>query len=98
MNITVTDEALKWFDKELELKSGDHVQFFVRYGGCGDFQTGFSLGVVVKEADEVDIAVSTEKDEKLFYVEKKDEWYFDGESFVVSFDDEKQEISFGHEE
>jgi len=96
MDITVTSEALKWFKKELELNSGDHVQFFVRYGGCGDFQTGFSIGVTVKDPEgEV---ISIEKDGILFYVEKKDEWYFDGQDFSVSFDDEKQEISFGHKE
>ncbi|WP_280769290.1 HesB/YadR/YfhF family protein [Salipaludibacillus daqingensis] len=96
MNMTVTDEALKWFKNELEVKSGDSVQFFVRYGGCGDFQTGFSLGVAVKTPDEK--AASIEKEGILFYVEKKDEWYFDGQNFAVSYDEDKQEISFGHDD
>ncbi|PYZ93945.1 hypothetical protein CR194_10250 [Salipaludibacillus keqinensis] len=96
MKITVTNEALKWFKKELEVDSGDHVQFFVRYGGCGDFQTGFSLGVTVKAPDEE--ATSTEKEGILFYVEKKDEWYFDGQGFVVTYDEEKEEISYNHDD
>ncbi|WP_416151281.1 HesB/YadR/YfhF family protein [Salipaludibacillus sp. HK11] len=95
MNINVSDEAVKWFEKELELDSGDQVQFFVRYGGCGDFQSGFSLGVTVKAPDEE--AVSIEKDGILFYVEKKDEWYFDGHSLVVNYNEDIQEITYDHE-
>lgn len=45
MNLHINEEALKWYKDELDLKKGDQVRFFVRYGGCGNVQKGFSLGV-----------------------------------------------------
>ncbi|ADU31187.1 HesB/YadR/YfhF family protein [Evansella cellulosilytica] len=95
MNIKVTDEAYKWFSEELGVTDGDHVQFFVRYGGCGDFQTGFSLGVSVKEPEEA--AVSHVKNGVTFYIEKKDEWYFDDHDLLVQFDDTIDEIKYLHD-
>ncbi|MCR6111410.1 hypothetical protein HXA35_13760 [Bacillus sp. A301a_S52] len=94
MNMTVTNDAVEWFKKELDVESGDHVQFFVRYGGCGNFQSGFSLGVAVKAPDEE--AVSDDKEGIHFYVEQKDEWYFDGADFEVIYDKDEQEIKYNH--
>ncbi len=94
--MTVTDQAITWFKDELQLNKGDFVQFFVRYGGCGNFQTGFSLGVAEKEPE--DPAVSFEKDGIQFYVEKKDEWYFDNEDFYVDYNEDKEEIEYLHNE
>jgi uncharacterized protein YneR len=94
MQVIISEQALEWFKKELEVTSGDHVQFFARYGGCGNFQSGFSLGVTVKAPEEE--AASVEKDGILFYVEKKDEWYFDGKDLKVTYDEEKQEVSYNY--
>lgn len=34
VNLKINEEALKWYKNELDLKEGDQVRFFVRYGGC----------------------------------------------------------------
>lgn len=94
--MTITDKAFTWFKDELNLEAGDNVQFFVRYGGFGQFQSGFSLGIAEKAPDEP--AVSTDKEGVTFYVETKDEWYFDGKSFQVNYSDDKGEITYDHEE
>ncbi|MDQ0255434.1 uncharacterized protein YneR [Evansella vedderi] len=92
MKIDVTDEAIKWFRDELDVSEGDSVQFFVRYGGCGDFQSGFSLGVNVKEPE--DIGTSIEKEGLLFFIENKDIWYFDDQDLLVEFDEKIGEIQY----
>ncbi|MDG5789168.1 HesB/YadR/YfhF family protein [Evansella sp. AB-P1] len=94
MNIEITDQAFEWFKEELELSNDDNVQFFVRYGGCGDFQTGFSLGVTVKKPD--DPAVKIKKNGVHFYIERKDEWYFDNKDLKVAYDPQINEIKYLH--
>ncbi|MFA9555848.1 HesB/YadR/YfhF family protein [Evansella sp. AB-rgal1] len=94
MNIEITDAAFAWFRDELALNDGDSVQFFVRYGGCGDFQTGFSLGVTVKAPE--DPATTVEKEGFVFYIENKDEWYFDNSDLLVDYDQQKKEIQYLH--
>ncbi|MBU9713244.1 HesB/YadR/YfhF family protein [Evansella tamaricis] len=95
MKIDISDKAIKWFQDELDVKPGDGVQFFVRYGGCGNIQTGFSLGVVKKDPEDPVVTV-TEKDIH-FYIETKDEWYFNGKDFSVDYDSTIDEIQFTHD-
>lgn len=92
MNMTISKEAAAWFEQEMDVASGDEVQFFVRYGGDANFQKGFSLGLTVKEAEDAAVEV-TEKGIR-FYVERKDIWYFDDTDFHVDYDQEKEEITF----
>ena len=94
MNIEVTDKAFDWFKNELDVTSGDQIQFFVRYGGDSDFQEGFSIGVIKKEKD--DPSVEVKKESVVFYIEKKDEWYFDNKDFLVEFNEDIQEIQYKH--
>lgn len=44
MNLKINEEALKWYKNELDLKEGDQVRFFVRYGGCSNVQKASPLG------------------------------------------------------
>ncbi|WP_096435759.1 HesB/YadR/YfhF family protein [Alteribacter populi] len=95
MNLEISDKAFDWFKDEFELVSGEAVQFYVRYGGCGNFQSGFSLAIAKKEPE--DLAVSKEMNEITFYVEKKDEWYFDDKDLYVDFNEDYDEIEYLHE-
>lgn len=92
LNIEITDKAVEWFRQELDAQQGDNIQFFVKYGGSGDFQTGFSLGVQMKEPEE--IAVISEKAGMKFYIEGKDIWYFDNQDLLVDYDEETSEIKY----
>ncbi|MBU9721816.1 MULTISPECIES: HesB/YadR/YfhF family protein [Bacillaceae] len=94
MNIDITENALSWFQTELGAQPGDGVQFFVRYGGCGNIQSGFSLGVVKKNPE--DPGVTVKKGDITFFIEKKDEWYFENRDFEVNFNKDKDEIEFHH--
>lgn len=68
MNLKINEEALKWYKDELDLKEGDQVRFFVRYGGCSNVQKGFSLGVSKDEPQQ--IGVSAEKTALRFSLKK----------------------------
>ncbi|TMW71476.1 HesB/YadR/YfhF family protein [Alteribacter natronophilus] len=95
MKLDVSDKAVEWFKDEFELEKGEAVQLYVRYGGCGNFQSGFSIAVAKKDPE--DPAVEEEKSGFTFYVEKKDEWYFDDKDLTVSFNEDKGEIEYLHE-
>ncbi|WP_202080496.1 iron-sulfur cluster biosynthesis family protein [Caldalkalibacillus salinus] len=95
MEIKVTRPAFSWFKKEMALASGDYVRFFTRYGGCGTFQSGFSLGMNKDQPKEM--GAETEIDGITFYVEKEDLWYFDGHDLTVKYSKKRDEIEFKHE-
>ncbi|WP_226665372.1 HesB/YadR/YfhF family protein [Metabacillus litoralis] len=92
MEMMVDDKAASWYINELQLKTGDMVQFFVRYGGCSNVQKGFSLGVV-KQIPE-DIGASFDSNGITFFVEKRDIWYFDNHNLHVELDENEEEPIF----
>lgn len=79
----------------LDLKEGDQVRFFVRYGGCSNVQKGFSLGVSKDEPQQ--IGVSAEKDGITFFVEESDVWYFDGHDLLVTYNESAEEPVFEYQ-
>lgn len=94
MKIHISDQASEWYKKEMSLKQGDYVKFFVRYGGCSTVQSGFSLGVINEEP--LDASVKAEKDGIVYYIEEKDSWYFDGHDLNVDFHPEANEPVFNY--
>lgn len=92
MNIQINSLAAAWYKEELDLKNGDFVRFFVRYGGCSTVQSGFSLGVSKEEP--IDISVKTDMDGFTFYIEEKDVWYFDENDLIIDFQVDLQEPVF----
>ncbi|TCP19759.1 uncharacterized protein YneR [Scopulibacillus darangshiensis] len=96
MKITVTDEAVDWFKEELEVTAGDHVRFFVRYGGNSTIQEGFSLGLTVEKPH--NIAANTIEDDITFFVEDEDVWYFKDYDLKVDFEEKTGEIDFNYRE
>ncbi|MEW9502544.1 HesB/YadR/YfhF family protein [Jeotgalibacillus marinus] len=85
MNIHISKEAQKWFQYEMMMKKGDHVRFFVRYGGSSPIQDGFSLGVSKDEP--IEAVVTQEIEGIIFYIEERDLWYFDGHDLHVDYSD-----------
>ncbi|MDZ5472742.1 HesB/YadR/YfhF family protein [Bacillus sp. 31A1R] len=95
MNIHINDKAHAWYKEELDLKSGDYLRFFARYGGSSTVQKGFSLGISNEEPH--DLGVETTKDGIHYYIEKKDLWYFDDKDLFVEFNEKAEEPVFKHE-
>lgn len=94
MNMKVTKGALDWYKEELDLETGDHVRFFVRYGGCSNVQKGFSLGV--SKDQPMNAGISTEVEGITFFIEESDLWYFDNHDLSVTYSDQSEEPVFNY--
>ncbi|MFG6148805.1 HesB/YadR/YfhF family protein [Halobacillus sp. B23F22_1] len=95
MNLNVTEEAANWYKEELELNDETSIRFFVRYGGVGGLQPGLSLAI--KEEDSSEPIAKDKVNQITFFIEADDEWYFDGHSLTVQYDEKRQEPEFIYE-
>lgn len=93
MKIHVTEAAMLWFQREMNIEEKDFIRFFARYGGHGTIQSGFSLGMN-KEQEPSEIGAQTELAGVTFYIAKDDLWYFDQHDLTVTHNDKKDEIEF----
>ncbi|WP_312475580.1 HesB/YadR/YfhF family protein [Neobacillus sp.] len=92
MNLQITNEAARWYKQELNLTEGDHIRFFVRYGGCSTVQSGFSLGISSEEP--VDIGAKSYIEGITFYIEEKDLWYLDDHDLLIEYQSDYDEPVF----
>ncbi|RCW76794.1 HesB/YadR/YfhF family protein [Saliterribacillus persicus] len=92
MEMTITQPAAKWYMNELSLKKGDAVRFYVRYGGHGGVQSGFSLALSVDTPDKP--AMQVKEMGITFFVEETDLWYFDNQNFHIKFSRKNEEVEF----
>ncbi|WP_164668883.1 HesB/YadR/YfhF family protein [Virgibacillus doumboii] len=91
MNLSVTENAAKWYKSEFEIEQSAQVQFFVRYG-FGGIIPGFSLGVRLDKP--VDIYASCESEGITFFIDSKDAWYFDDKNLKIQLDEQTDEPEF----
>ncbi|MDP5276019.1 HesB/YadR/YfhF family protein [Chengkuizengella axinellae] len=94
MKLTVTPTAADHFMDEFQLKQGDYVHFFVKYGGHSVIQTGFSLGISHDKPEK--IGASVKLDDVTYYVEESDLWYFEGHQLKVDFNEHNEEIEYNY--
>ncbi|MEY8751120.1 HesB/YadR/YfhF family protein [Alkalicoccobacillus gibsonii] len=96
MKIEVTKPAVRWFKEQFDTEENQYIRFFARYGGCGSFQSGFSLGIS-QELPERPLAEYKIED-CIFYVEEQDAWYFGQHNLKVKYSRTKDEIEFESQE
>lgn len=94
MNIKISREAAKWYKDELDLISGAHLRFFVRYGGHS-IQSGFSLGITPEPPTQ--LGTSTKVNGVTFFVEENDLWFFDGHDLIITYNEKIGEPEFLYE-
>ena len=94
MKIVLSSEALNWFKEEMEVETGNSIQFFARYGGASPLHAGFSLGVRMEEPDEA--VVETDHDGVQYYIERRDEWYFLEHDLHVNVDPKLDELIYSY--
>ena len=92
MKIHISDETAAWYKEELDLKNGDCIRFYARYGGYSTVQQGFSLGLSIEKPE--DIGIKLEKNDITFFIDDKDLWYFDDKDLYVDFDNKHKEPEF----
>ncbi|MCA0969023.1 HesB/YadR/YfhF family protein [Halobacillus litoralis] len=95
MNLTVTEEAAKWYEDELDVTENTHLRFYVRYGGVGGLQPGFSLAIKFEEPQEP--IAQSEVGKVTYFVEADDEWYFGDHSLKVALNEKWDEPDFQYE-
>ncbi|KHE72689.1 HesB/YadR/YfhF family protein [Halobacillus sp. BBL2006] len=95
MNLTVSEEAAKWYEDELDVEGKANLRFYVRYGGVGGLQPGFSLAI--KFEDPQAPIAETKVGNITYFVEEDDEWYFDNHSLKVELDEKWNEPDFQYE-
>ena len=74
MNITISNDAIKWFQNEMEVVAGDTIRFFARYGGNSTIHSGYSLGVTKEKP--IDIGESITINDVVYFINETDLWYF----------------------
>lgn len=90
MDISVTDKAVKWFEDELALESGDAIRFFGKTYGKTEVHEGFSVGMSVEQPGE-DVLGKTEINGITYYTGSEDDWFFNRYDLVVDYDEKKDE-------
>nr|WP_093269612.1 HesB/YadR/YfhF family protein [Psychrobacillus sp. OK032] len=94
MKIFISKDALTWFQDEMEATNGDTIRFYARYGGSSPIQQGFSLGMTKDKPVEPVVTVTNEG--ILFFIEERDEWYFDGHDLYVDVDHQLDELAYSY--
>ncbi|GAA0309547.1 uncharacterized protein YneR [Gracilibacillus halotolerans] len=92
MQISISNPAIKWFQRELGLNEGDSVRFYARYGGFGGVHKGFSLAMEIMEP--VNPGAEIIENGIRFFVEESDLWYFDEKDFRIKYSRKFDEIEF----
>lgn len=90
MRLMVEQAAADWYRKEMALNEGDHLRIFVRLGGCGSVQPGFSLGVSrdVPRNPALHYAAGG----IVFFMEEDNLWYLDNKKLRIAWDEQQEEI------
>ncbi|CAM2885711.1 HesB/YadR/YfhF family protein [Paenibacillus sediminis] len=96
MNIHVSEEAAKWYRKELELREGDSIRFFARYSNTSPIHPGYSLGISVEQPKHP--GFRTEAGGLTFFMEEHDLWYLRGYRLNVKYLDSIDDIDYVYEE
>ncbi|MGY3765862.1 HesB/YadR/YfhF family protein [Vagococcus vulneris] len=84
MELTISDDAHKWYVEELDLKKGDSLRIYGKYGGATNVHVGLSTGINVIEPS--DPIYEIDKDGVRYYVEATDEWFFGDYKLTVNLE------------
>ena len=92
MKLEVTKEAARWYASEMDLKSGDYVQFVIKlYGGIPTPHSDYYLGISIGQ--EGNIAIKDEVEGITFYFTDQDSWFLeDYDMKVIQKDDDVEYI------
>lgn len=91
MRISVEQSAARWYIREMDLTDGDHVRIFVRLGGSGSVQPGYSLGVmkdVPRNPGVQDVVEGI-----TFYMEADNLWFLEDKELFIRFLEQEDDIT-----
>lgn len=91
VNFEVSKEAAQWYKDEMDLESGDYIQYYVQlYGGIPTAHPNYSLGMSIGK--EGSIAVKDEVESITFYFNDDNSWFLNEFDMKVVL--EKEELAF----
>ncbi|WP_219837404.1 HesB/YadR/YfhF family protein [Paenibacillus sp. R14(2021)] len=91
MKLTVEQTAARWYIREMNLSDGDHLRIFVRLGGSGSVQPGFSLGVMKDVPRNPGLQEVVEG--ITFYMEADNLWYLEEKQLLIRFNELEDDIT-----
>lgn len=96
MELRISNDAARWYIKEMELQKGTALRFFPRYSSGGGLHPGFSLGISVEEPEQP--VLQKDLEGVTFYMEDQDRWYLNGYNLVVNYLESLDDIEYIYEE
>ena len=95
MELTVSKEALAWFEENIGIPKGalPQVRFKSKIYGSSPLHETLALIFEINEPLNP-IATYRGDNDWLFYIEEEDEWFFEGHDLKVSFDEKEDEPIF----
>ncbi|MCI5775547.1 MAG: iron-sulfur cluster biosynthesis protein [Aerococcus sp.] len=90
MNISLTENAMKFFKDEMGLGEGQGVRFTSKVYGKTEVHEGLSVALRVETPNDNVLGLTT-VDGIQFFTDKNDDWFFNGYDLEVDYDNEKGE-------
>lgn len=95
MKITLSNQASQWFEDKFPLNSGEAVRFFGKTYGQTEVHDGFSVGIELDDPEMSDgILASTKVNDRTYFINSEDEWFFNGYDLSIDIDDTYNEPSY----
>ncbi|WP_313892356.1 hypothetical protein [Psychrobacillus sp.] len=95
LKIILSLDAVKWFHDEMEVKAGDAIRFYARYGGSSPVHDGFSIGMT-RDIPVIPSSTIT-RDNIVYFIEERDAWFFEGYDLHVDVDVKLDELTYSYE-
>ncbi|HZK23049.1 MAG TPA: iron-sulfur cluster biosynthesis protein [Atopostipes sp.] len=95
MKITLTEQAIEWFENNFPLDEGESIRFFGKTYGQTEVHEGFSMGIQFDDFEaHDDILGSTTVNNRTYFTIKEDQWFFEGYDLEIGIDDQYKEPSY----
>lgn len=98
MKITLSNQAIKWFETKFPLNEGEAVRFFGKTYGNTEVHEGFSVGLELDDPEKSDdILAAIEVNNRTYFINREDDWFFSGYNLTIGLDDQFNEPSYHFE-
>lgn len=95
MKITLTEQAIEWFENNFPLDEGESIRFFGKTYGQTEVHEGFSMGIQFDDFEaHDDILGSATVNNRTYFTIKEDQWFFEGYDLEIGIDDQYKEPSY----
>lgn len=92
MKLTITSEAQRWFQEEVEGSLEKGIRFYGKIYGNTAVHNGFSVGMAVDTPENP--LVEKTVGGIVYFIEETDDWFFNGYDLCVDYDGSKEEPSY----